>query len=88
MLNNSGPRYKLTALEIMVNKEVIWSVGLLIFLCLIGAIGSSVWLSSYEVPYGDSGDGFGLLENDPSFAHAVIITMTYVIILQASKKIQ
>ncbi|XP_043369835.1 phospholipid-transporting ATPase VD isoform X3 [Dermochelys coriacea] len=51
MLNNSGPRYKRSKLERRVNTDVLWCVLLLILMCLIGALGHGIWLSSYsEMP--------------------------------------
>ncbi|XP_065454159.1 phospholipid-transporting ATPase VD isoform X5 [Chrysemys picta bellii] len=51
MLNNSGPRYKRSKLERRVNTDVLWCVLLLILMCLIGALGHGIWLSSYlEIP--------------------------------------
>ena len=53
MLNNGRPRYKRSKLEVQMNRDVIWCVIILIFLCLIGAIGTSTWLSSFDeyVPF-------------------------------------
>lgn len=48
MLNNSGPRYKRSQLEQQMNYDVIWCVVILLILCVIGAIGCRMWLSSYE----------------------------------------
>uniref|UniRef100_H3A4T4 Phospholipid-transporting ATPase n=1 Tax=Latimeria chalumnae TaxID=7897 RepID=H3A4T4_LATCH len=39
MLNNSGPRYKRSKLERKLNIDVLWSVLLLVVMCLIGALG-------------------------------------------------
>nr|XP_014349180.1 PREDICTED: probable phospholipid-transporting ATPase VD [Latimeria chalumnae] len=38
MLNNSGPRYKRSKLERKLNIDVLWSVLLLVVMCLIGAL--------------------------------------------------
>lgn len=46
MLNNGGPRYKRSSLERQMNQDVIWCVLILFLLCLIGAIGSKLWLSA------------------------------------------
>lgn len=53
MLNNGGPRYKRSKLEVRMNHDVIFCVLILIILCLIGAIGTSTWLSSFTeyVPF-------------------------------------
>uniref|UniRef100_A0A452H7M9 Phospholipid-transporting ATPase n=1 Tax=Gopherus agassizii TaxID=38772 RepID=A0A452H7M9_9SAUR len=48
MLNNSGPHYKRSKLERRVNSDVLWCVLLLILMCLIGALGHGIWLSSYS----------------------------------------
>ncbi|XP_043916326.1 phospholipid-transporting ATPase VD [Protopterus annectens] len=51
MLNNSGPRYKRSKLERRLNTDILWSVVLLIVMCLIGALGHGIYLSLYsEVP--------------------------------------
>lgn len=39
MLNNRGPRYKRTKQERKINRDVIWCVILLLFLCFFCAIG-------------------------------------------------
>lgn len=39
MLNNSGPRYKRSKIEKHINTHIFFCIGLLFFLCLIGAIG-------------------------------------------------
>uniref|UniRef100_A0AAY4BBK9 Phospholipid-transporting ATPase n=1 Tax=Denticeps clupeoides TaxID=299321 RepID=A0AAY4BBK9_9TELE len=48
MLNNSGPRYKRSKLERMMNSDVILCVLLLFGLCLVGAIGHSIWLETFQ----------------------------------------
>nr|XP_025043214.1 probable phospholipid-transporting ATPase VD isoform X2 [Pelodiscus sinensis] len=48
MLNNNGPRYKRSKLEKRANIDVLWCVLLLILMCLIGALGHGIWLSSYS----------------------------------------
>uniref|UniRef100_A0A8D0LBJ5 Phospholipid-transporting ATPase n=1 Tax=Sphenodon punctatus TaxID=8508 RepID=A0A8D0LBJ5_SPHPU len=51
MLNNTGPRYKRSKLEKRANTDILWCVLLLILMCLIGALGHGIWLSSYsEIP--------------------------------------
>ena len=50
MLNNGGPRYKRSKLERQMNIEVIWCVVTLLVLCLIGAVGSGLWLESLASP--------------------------------------
>ncbi|KFP99022.1 putative phospholipid-transporting ATPase VD, partial [Leptosomus discolor] len=52
MLNNSGPHYKRSKLERKVNADILWCVLLLILMCLTGAIGHGIWLSTYsEIPF-------------------------------------
>ena len=46
MLNNGGPRYKRSKLERQMNVEIVWCVVTLLLLCLIGAVGSGLWLES------------------------------------------
>ncbi|XP_016962031.1 phospholipid-transporting ATPase VD isoform X1 [Drosophila biarmipes] len=54
MLNNSGPRYKRSQVEQQMNIDVIWCVIILLILCVVGAVGCRMWLSSFTqfpVPY-------------------------------------
>ncbi|KAL0969642.1 hypothetical protein UPYG_G00230200 [Umbra pygmaea] len=44
MMNNSGPRYKRSKLERRLNVDVLWSVVLLVIMCLTGAVGHALWL--------------------------------------------
>ncbi|CAD7086518.1 unnamed protein product [Hermetia illucens] len=77
MLNNSGPRYKRSQLEQQMNIDVIWCVIILLILCVIGAVGCKMWLSSFEgltIP-------FLPFEVDPSY-EGLIAFWTYIIILQ------
>uniref|UniRef100_A0A3Q3VSE1 Phospholipid-transporting ATPase n=1 Tax=Mola mola TaxID=94237 RepID=A0A3Q3VSE1_MOLML len=46
MLNNKGPRYKRSKLERKLNMDVIFCVILLCTMCLIGAVGHSLWLQA------------------------------------------
>ncbi|KAK0416048.1 hypothetical protein QR680_012266 [Steinernema hermaphroditum] len=48
MLNNSGPRYKRSALEKRVNKDILWCVVTLLLLCAIGAIVNSTFLKGFD----------------------------------------
>ncbi|XP_027005997.1 phospholipid-transporting ATPase VD [Tachysurus fulvidraco] len=48
MQNNSGPRYKRSKLERKLNIDIIWSVVLLLLMCLISAVGHGVWLSGLK----------------------------------------
>ncbi|KAM4036634.1 phospholipid-transporting ATPase VB isoform 2-T5 [Anomaloglossus baeobatrachus] len=49
MLNNSGPRYKRSKLERRMNINVFCCVGLLIVMCLIGAIGHGLWYRRFII---------------------------------------
>ncbi|XP_036429795.1 LOW QUALITY PROTEIN: probable phospholipid-transporting ATPase VD [Colossoma macropomum] len=50
MQNNSGPRYKRSKLERRLNVDVLWSVVLLLLMCLTAAVGHGVWLSGLKDP--------------------------------------
>ncbi|XP_070196933.1 phospholipid-transporting ATPase VA-like isoform X2 [Littorina saxatilis] len=87
MLNNRGPRYKRSQLERRVNRDVIWCVILLLFLCFFCAIGSGIWLADYNdltdntnlvpfIPFGD------LDQYSPLF-QGFIVFWTYIIIFQS-----
>lgn len=77
MLNNSGPRYKRSQLEQQMNYDVIWCVVILLILCVIGAIGCRMWLSSFE-----GKDIYFLpIKNDPNF-ESFWTFWTFIIILQ------
>jgi phospholipid-translocating ATPase len=79
MLNNGGPRYKRSQLERFMNVDVVWCVVILVVLCVIGAIGCKLWLSSFE-----PGVPFIPIYTDPAY-EAVLTFWTYVIILQVRK---
>ncbi|XP_075151273.1 phospholipid-transporting ATPase VD isoform X1 [Haematobia irritans] len=77
MLNNSGPRYKRSQVEQQMNIDVIWCVIILLILCVVGAIGCKMWLSSFEhfpVPYLP-------FDVNPDY-EGLLIFWTYIIILQ------
>ncbi|KAF6036324.1 ATP10A [Bugula neritina] len=62
MKNSSGPRYKRSKLERYMNRDVIWCLVILLFLCFFSAIGSGVWLSlkwdsPEDIPYIPFDDG-------------------------------
>lgn len=87
MLNNRGPRYKRSQLERRINRDVIWCVILLLFLCFFCAIGSGIWLADYNditdntnlvpfIPFGD------LDQYSPLF-QGFIVFWTYIIIFQS-----
>ncbi|XP_072533873.1 phospholipid-transporting ATPase VD isoform X2 [Salminus brasiliensis] len=50
MQNNSGPRYKRSKLERRLNVDVLWSVVILLLMCLTAAVGHGLWLSSLKDP--------------------------------------
>ncbi|XP_049958802.1 phospholipid-transporting ATPase VD isoform X1 [Schistocerca serialis cubense] len=78
MLNNGGPRYKRSNLERQMNLDIIWCVLILIVLCVIGAAGCKLWLSSY--------DGISVPPFIPSMQNSttegILSFWTFVIILQ------
>ncbi|XP_036320594.1 probable phospholipid-transporting ATPase VD isoform X2 [Rhagoletis pomonella] len=77
MLNNSGPRYKRSHVEQQMNIDVIWCVIILLILCIVGAVGCKMWLTSFKhfpVPY---------LPFDVNPSYEGLLTFwTYIIILQ------
>ena len=48
MLNNGGPRLKRSKLERRMNAAVVWCVVLLLVMCFVGAVGSGIWLNSFD----------------------------------------
>ncbi|XP_008585414.1 PREDICTED: probable phospholipid-transporting ATPase VB [Galeopterus variegatus] len=48
MLNNSGPRYKRSKIERRINTDIFSCIGLLFLMCLIGAVGHSLWNGTFE----------------------------------------
>ncbi|XP_066534588.1 probable phospholipid-transporting ATPase VD [Hoplias malabaricus] len=50
MQNNSGPRYKRSKLERRLNVDVLWSVVLLVLMCLTAAVGHGLWRSGLKDP--------------------------------------
>lgn len=83
MLNNDGPRYKRSKLEKLMNRDVIFCIVMLILLCLLGALGNGVWLSSFEnrniVPFLA---GFYTNDSAEVYREAFLIFWTFVIVLQ------
>ncbi|KAE8286052.1 putative phospholipid-transporting ATPase VB [Larimichthys crocea] len=81
MLNNNGPRYKRSKLERKLNKDVIFCVILLFFMCLNGALGHFLWLQAlptvppYLVP-----DSNGHLDSPGLSSFYMFFTM--IILLQ------
>ncbi|XP_029054624.1 phospholipid-transporting ATPase VA [Osmia bicornis bicornis] len=78
LLNNGGPRYKCSRLEKQMNRDVVWCVVILVVLCLIGAIGCRLWLSSYA---GSTFVPFIPVLQDPNY-ESMLTFWTFVIILQ------
>lgn len=77
MLNNGGPRYKRSYLERLMNRDVLWCILILFVLCLIGAIGCNLWLTSYsnlEEPFKPEGRS--------NIVESFLAFWIYVIILQ------
>ncbi|XP_004587525.2 phospholipid-transporting ATPase VB [Ochotona princeps] len=48
LLNNSGPRYKRSKIERRINVDIFFCIGLLFVMCLIGAVGYSLWNGTFE----------------------------------------
>ncbi|XP_023711362.1 probable phospholipid-transporting ATPase VD isoform X3 [Cryptotermes secundus] len=80
MLNNGGPRYKRSNLERQMNLDVIWCVLILFVLCVIGAVGCKLWLSSYE-NYDNHSVPFIPLAESP-ITEGFLGFWTFIIILQ------
>uniref|UniRef100_UPI00398F0378 phospholipid-transporting ATPase VB n=1 Tax=Pristiophorus japonicus TaxID=55135 RepID=UPI00398F0378 len=49
MLNNNGPRYKRSKMERRMNTDVLCCVGLLVVMCLVGALGHSIWVGTFTI---------------------------------------
>ncbi|XP_055958877.1 phospholipid-transporting ATPase VD [Patella vulgata] len=58
LLNNRGPRYKRSKLERAINRDVVWCVVLLLFLCFFCAIGK---INNHDVEYNNV--AYILIEN-------------------------
>ena len=80
MLNNDGPRYKRSKLEMQMNRDVIWCVFLLLVMCLMGAIGTAVWLGKFTeyVPFLNT---LTFEETQPIW-EGFLVFWTFVILLQ------
>ncbi|XP_007952438.1 phospholipid-transporting ATPase VB [Orycteropus afer afer] len=48
MLNNSGPRYKRSKIERRMNTHIFFCIGILFLMCLIGAVGHTLWNATFE----------------------------------------
>uniref|UniRef100_A0A336KFC8 Phospholipid-transporting ATPase n=1 Tax=Culicoides sonorensis TaxID=179676 RepID=A0A336KFC8_CULSO len=76
-LNNGGPRYKRSRLEIQMNIDVIWCVIILVVLCLVGAFGANRWLNAYK------GKNLPFLFFEINLSYETFITFfIFIIILQ------
>ncbi|XP_052278161.1 phospholipid-transporting ATPase VA-like isoform X2 [Dreissena polymorpha] len=83
MMNNRNPRYKRSKLERALNRDVIWCVIILLFLCFFCAAGSALWLSQFEdskaimfIPFENS-------EQFNPYFQAFLVLLTYIIIFQS-----
>jgi phospholipid-translocating ATPase len=81
MLNDDGPRFKRSKLELRIQRDTIYCGILLFILCTAGAVGQSVWLNYMStipnVPYLS-----GLTDQYDSGAQGAITFFSYVIYLQ------
>ncbi|XP_041927145.1 probable phospholipid-transporting ATPase VD isoform X1 [Alosa sapidissima] len=76
MQNNSGPRYKRSKMERRLNVDVLWSVVILLLMCLTAAVGHGLWLNSLKDP-------IYLIPGDPPPALAgFYMFWTMIIVLQ------
>ncbi|XP_009683886.2 phospholipid-transporting ATPase VB isoform X2 [Struthio camelus] len=48
MLNNNGPRYKRSKIERRMNMDIFFCVGLLLAMCLVGAVGHGIWSGNFS----------------------------------------
>ncbi|XP_056012522.1 phospholipid-transporting ATPase VD-like isoform X2 [Ostrea edulis] len=82
MLNNRNPRYKRSKLERRINRDVIYCVILLLFLCLFCAIASGIWLNDFEDSTTVLFIPFESLEWYNPYFQAFVVFFTYIIIFQ------
>ncbi|KAM5302197.1 phospholipid-transporting ATPase VB isoform 2-T3 [Glossophaga mutica] len=81
MLNNSGPRYKRSKIERRMNTDIFFCIGLLVLMCLIGAIGHSLWNGTFrEHPPFDVPDAKGSFL--PLALGGFYMFLTMIILLQ------
>ncbi|XP_055894088.1 phospholipid-transporting ATPase VB-like [Biomphalaria glabrata] len=86
MLNNKGPRHKISKLESKINRDVIWCVILLLFLCFFCAIGSGIWLDSYDLKDNTNLVPFISFTDQDQYNplyQGFIVFWTYIIIFQS-----
>uniref|UniRef100_A0A8D2BZU1 Phospholipid-transporting ATPase n=1 Tax=Sus scrofa TaxID=9823 RepID=A0A8D2BZU1_PIG len=81
MLNNSGPRYKRSKIERRMNTDVFFCIGILFLMCLIGAVGHSLWNGTFaEHPPFDVPDANGHFP--PLALGGFYMFLTMIILLQ------
>uniref|UniRef100_H0X845 Phospholipid-transporting ATPase n=1 Tax=Otolemur garnettii TaxID=30611 RepID=H0X845_OTOGA len=81
MLNNSGPRYKRSKIERRMNTDIFFCIGILFLMCLIGAVGHSLWNGTFEEhPPFDVPDTNGNFL--PLALEGVYMFLTMIILLQ------
>ena len=85
VLNNNDPRKKVSYLERLMNRDVIWCVVLLIILCLSAAVASVLWeRETSSVVWTDwyNKKGGDVEESRNNFSAGFFIFLTMVILLQ------
>ncbi|XP_036096989.1 probable phospholipid-transporting ATPase VB [Molossus molossus] len=81
LLNNSGPRYKRSKIERRMNTDIFFCIGLLFLMCLIGAVGHSLWNGTFrEHPPFDVPDAKGSFL--PLALGGFYMFLTMIILLQ------
>ncbi|XP_058401352.1 phospholipid-transporting ATPase VB isoform X2 [Diceros bicornis minor] len=81
MLNNSGPRYKRSKIERRMNIDIFFCIGLLFLMCLIGAVGHTLWNGTFsEHPPFDVPDADGSFV--PLALGGFYMFLTMIILLQ------
>uniref|UniRef100_A0A663FHY8 Phospholipid-transporting ATPase n=1 Tax=Aquila chrysaetos chrysaetos TaxID=223781 RepID=A0A663FHY8_AQUCH len=81
MLNNNGPRYKRSKIERRMNMDIFLCVGLLLVMCLVGAVGHGIWTGNFsEYPPYDVPDENGNFLSPVLAGFYMFLTM--IILLQ------
>ncbi|XP_074912745.1 phospholipid-transporting ATPase VB isoform X1 [Buteo buteo] len=81
MLNNNGPRYKRSKIERRMNTDIFLCVGLLLVMCLVGAVGHGIWTGNFsEYPPYDVPDENGNFLSPVLAGFYMFLTM--IILLQ------
>ncbi|XP_071426676.1 phospholipid-transporting ATPase VB isoform X1 [Pithys albifrons albifrons] len=84
MLNNSGPRYKRSRIERRMNRDIVLCVGLLLGMCLLGAVGHAIWSGTfsehppYDVPDGNGNFLSPVLAGFYTFLTMIILLQTLI----------